>query len=144
MGNHPLLRGRSPSEAVTRIKSFTGQSLSVPEGATALLKLSTTAAEAPSPDDLEAANEAVLNPAAPTGPLSAHSRAVTGRAQGLVMAFGKGRVVMLGEAAMLSAQIIKFTEGDHPTEMKVGMNVPGNDDRQFALNVLHWLSGLLK
>jgi hypothetical protein len=23
-------------------------------------------------------------------------------------------------------------------------DVPGNDDRQFALNVLHWLSGLLK
>jgi hypothetical protein len=28
--------------------------------------------------------------------------------------------------------------------MKIGMNVPGNDDRQLALNVLHWLSGLLK
>jgi len=23
------------------------------------------------------------------------------------------------------------------------MNVSGNDDRQFALNVLHWLTGLL-
>jgi hypothetical protein len=24
------------------------------------------------------------------------------------------------------------------------MNVPGYDDRQFALNIMHWLSGLLK
>ncbi len=29
-------------------------------------------------------------------------------------------------------------------ETRFGMNVPGNDDRQFALNALHWLSGLLK
>jgi hypothetical protein len=27
---------------------------------------------------------------------------------------------------------------------KMGMDVPGNDDRQYVLNVLHWLSGLLK
>jgi hypothetical protein len=24
------------------------------------------------------------------------------------------------------------------------MNVPGIDNRQFALNILHWLSGLLE
>jgi hypothetical protein len=24
----------------------------------------------------------------------------------------------------------------------MGMNAPGSDDRQFALNVLHWLSAL--
>jgi len=27
--------------------------------------------------------------------------------------------------------------------MTIGMNTAGNDDRQFALNVFHWLSGLL-
>jgi hypothetical protein len=26
--------------------------------------------------------------------------------------------------------------------MRMGMNVPGSDDQQFALNVLHWLSRL--
>jgi hypothetical protein len=26
----------------------------------------------------------------------------------------------------------------------VGMNVPGNDNKQYVLNVMHWLSGLLK
>jgi len=58
-----------------------------------------------------------------------------GRAQGVALQFGSGRVVVLGEAAMLTAQI----GGDgHP----FGMNVPGNDDRQLALNILHWLSRL--
>ena len=60
------------------------------------------------------------------------------------MTFGKGRVVVLGEAALFSAQIIRFADGNQQRETKFGMNVPGNDDRQFALNVLHWLSGLLK
>ena len=60
------------------------------------------------------------------------------------MTFGKGRVVVLGEAALFSAQVITLPDGDRQKVMKVGMNVPGYDDRQFALNVLHWLSGLLK
>jgi hypothetical protein len=61
-----------------------------------------------------------------------------GRAQALAFKFGKGRVVVQGEAAMLSAQI------SGPEKSKMGMNVPGNDNRQYALNVMHWLSGLLK
>ncbi len=38
---------------------------------------------------------------------------------------------------MFSAQILKRTVGE---SMRFGMNAPGNDDRQFALNILHWLS----
>jgi hypothetical protein len=53
------------------------------------------------------------------------------------MTFGKGRVVVLGEAGMLSAQMIRYPDG---REMRFGMNMPGNDNRQFALNVAHWLS----
>jgi len=60
------------------------------------------------------------------------------RAQGLAMKFGKGRVIILGEAAMLSAQITG------PNGMRFGMNLPGIDNRQLALNIMHWLSGLLK
>ena len=65
---------------------------------------------------------------------------MAGRAQAIAMKFGKGRVVMLGEAAMLSAQV-----GSGGKESsKFGMNVPGIDNRQLALNIMHWLSGLLK
>ena len=44
-------------------------------------------------------------------------------------------VISSSEAAMLTAQI--------DNGKKFGMNIPGNDDRQFALNIMHWLSGLL-
>ncbi|MGP0065576.1 MAG: twin-arginine translocation signal domain-containing protein [Isosphaeraceae bacterium] len=56
-----------------------------------------------------------------------------GRAQGLAFAFGKGRVVVLGEAAQIAG-----------AGRQMGMNVPGIDNRQMALNILHWLSGLLE
>ena len=58
------------------------------------------------------------------------------------MPFGAGRIVVLGEAALLSAQIIRYTD-PKPHDAKIGMNTSGNDDRQFALNILHWLSRLL-
>ena len=60
-----------------------------------------------------------------------------GRAQGVAFRLGKGRVVVMGEAAELSAQVIGSGE-------KFGMNVPGLDNRQMALNIMHWLSGLLE
>jgi hypothetical protein len=53
------------------------------------------------------------------------------------MEFGRGRLVITGEAAMFSAQVMH--RGWRP-DFKFGMNAPGNDDRQFALNALHWLS----
>ena len=51
-----------------------------------------------------------------------------GRAQAVALKFGKGRVLVQGEAAMLSAQI------SGPDKRTMGMNVPGNDNRQYALN----------
>src|SRR5204862_72802 len=60
-----------------------------------------------------------------------------GRAQGIALVYGKGRVVVLTEAAMLTAQVAA-------RGFRFGMNVPGIDNRQLALNILHWLSGLLK
>ena len=59
-----------------------------------------------------------------------------GRAQGIAFKFGKGRVVVLGEAAMMSAQLAG------PEKRRMGMNMPGSDNRQLALNIMHWLSGL--
>jgi S1-C subfamily serine protease len=116
IGDHPILTGRDGSERIDRVLTFAGQSLKGPEGAVALLKLSPSAVDQP-------------GPAVPgrTGP-------GTGRAQGLAFTLGKGNVVVLGEAAMLSAQI----SGRQGAPM--GMNVPGTDNRQFALNIMHWLS----
>ncbi len=112
---HPITSGRDKRERVARIETFTGQSLKVPSGGSALLKLSDKAYDVTpeNPDGLSAA----------------------GRAQAIALKYGKGRIVVLGEAAMLTAQ----KEGG----LRFGMNREGNDNRQLALNIMHWLSGLI-
>ena len=119
LGSHPITEGREQNERLNRVQSFTGQSLKGPADSVAILKLADTAKDSPNRDPNEAVSAA-------------------GRAQALAFKFGKGRVVVQGEAAMLSAQIAG------PEKFKMGMNVPGNDNKQYALNVMHWLSGLLK
>ncbi len=118
LGDHPILTGRDGSERIDRVLTFAGQSLKGPSGSVALLKFSQFAVDQP-------------RPAIPgrNGPAA-------GRAQGLAFALGRGRVVVLGEAAMLSAQV----NGRQGARM--GMNVPGTDNRQFALNLMHWLAGV--
>ena len=59
-----------------------------------------------------------------------------GKTQGVAFSLGKGRVVVMGEAAELSAQVFG-------QDGKMGMNVPGIDNRQMALNIMHWLRRLL-
>jgi hypothetical protein len=117
LGDHPITRGRERSELINGVVSFTGQSLKGPAGSTELLKLSNAAFD-------------VIDPG---NPQKAKTMSAAGRAQAIAMPFGKGRVVVFGEAAMLSAQNTNF-----------GMNYPGTDNRQLVLNVMHWLSGLLK
>jgi hypothetical protein len=119
VGDHPITRGRSEAERVNRVRTFTGQGLKGPIGSTPLLIFARTAT--------------VGNPQKPVS--------ASGQSQGLALKFGKGRVVVLGEAAQLSAQLTGIAERN-PRNM-MGMNAPGSDNRQFALNILHWLSGLL-
>lgn len=117
--DHPITRGRSEDERVKMIMTFAGQSLKGPDGAETFLKLSATAVDAPLVEGGK--------------PVSAADRA-----QGIAFRAGKGRVVVLGDASMLTAQFEGFDK------MPLGMNVPNNDNRQLALNIMHWLSGILK
>jgi hypothetical protein len=129
LADHPITRG------VTRVVTFTGQSLSVPPGATALLKFDTAyeSSAADVPADL-----AAFRQGKPT-----KARRLTNRAQAVAFEYGKGRVVMTGEAAMFSAQVIRFTDAQgRAAEDKMGMNLAGNDNQTFLLNILHWLTRL--
>jgi hypothetical protein len=117
LGDHPITRGRNDSERVNRVQTFTGTSIKGPEGSIPILRLADTALDRPLGDGT---------------PVSA-----AGRAQGIAFHLGKGRVVVLGEAAELSAQVAG-------PDQKFGMNVAGLDNRQMALNIMHWLSGLLE
>jgi hypothetical protein len=119
LGPHPIVDGRNENERVNKVLSFTGQSLKGPAESSSVLKLSDTAQDSPTHEQKDMVSAA-------------------GRAQALAFKVGKGRVVVHGEAAMLSAQI------SGPEKFKMGMNFEGYDNKQYALNVMHWLSGLLK
>lgn len=164
LGDHAIMRGRDPSERIDTVQTFTGQSLTVPAGAAALLALSGTAMDRAPPTRAQAAaraeranrlrdsilaaraagdtaRDSVIVLRAPAGaPVPAELTPAAGRAQGVALAFGRGRVVVLGEAALLTAQVVDIP-GVPFTRM--GMNVPGSDDEHFALNVMHWLSRLI-
>ncbi len=117
LGRHPILDG------VTRVMTFTGQSLSVPGNATPLLLLGETAVDVhPKLISVEGTRRRYeLGDPTPA----------KGRAQALALTAGKGRVVITGEAAMLTAQV----ENGRP----FGMNVTGVDNRRFLHNLVGWL-----
>ena len=109
LGDHPILAN------VGRVMTFTGQSLKGPEGAVNLLQLPESAIEY-----------------LPTGRPNDYDSVAAGPSQGLALEVGDGRVVVLGEAAMLTAQV--------SNRIPFGMNSEDNDNQQFALNVMHWLA----
>jgi hypothetical protein len=119
LGPHPIVDGRNEKERVNKVLSFTGQSLKGPAESVSVLKLSDTAQDSPDHEQKSMVSAA-------------------GRAQALAFKVGKGRVVVHGEAAMLTAQIAGAEK------FRMGMNFGGYDNRQYALNLMHWLSGLLK
>jgi len=64
---------------------------------------------------------------------------VKGHFQGAVLPFGKGRVAVFGEAAMFSAQLTGLDR--HP----MGMNASiAKQNPQFLLNVMYWLTGVIR
>lgn len=141
LADHPVTRGRNEHERVRRIVAFTGQSLSVPPGATALMRFAPSAREVDSYANIDRALSS-LGSGSENSTVAGHLRPITGRAQGVALVFGKGRVIVMGEAAMFSAQVLKSNQAGKPP-LRFGMNTPGNDDRQFALNAIHWLSGAI-
>jgi hypothetical protein len=113
LADHPITDGHNPLEWVDKVVTFTGQSLSVPPGAVAILRMDA--------DSYDWQSRSIRHSA-------------RGHAQCVALTPGNGRVVVLGEAAVLSAQV-------DPLGIKIGMNRADNDDRQFALNIVRWLAG---
>lgn len=112
-----LTNGSGDAERVNRVLVFGGQSLKGPQGSDAFLKLADTAV-----DEIAAPGK---------------NASAAGRAQGIAYRAGKGRVIVVGDATMLSAQL---TGSDN---QPIGMNVDNTDNRKLALNIMHWLSGML-
>lgn len=139
LGDHPVFRGRTPEERVDAVRTFTGQSLRGPAGSTVLLHLTEGAREAADVRTLQQIHQrldAGEDAATVFGELSRPALP----AQGLAFDHGAGRVVVLGEAGMLTAQMVRYDDGREP--FRFGLHTEGHDDQQFALNILHWLSRL--
>ena len=84
LGDHPIIRGRDDSEQVNKIQTFTGTSLKGPGGAS-------PSSNWPTPPSI---TRSTMRRRFGHQPRSGHR-----------LCFGKGRVVVLGEAAELSAQV---------------------------------------
>lgn len=119
--------GRNPDERVEFVTTFLGQAfrldpmidaeplLIFPEGSTLLLP------------------EVAFEFSASTPQIPAASLL-----QGAIVRHGRGRVAVLGEAAMLSAKLAG------PDRIPVGMNAPNAPwNARFAINLVRWLSGAL-
>jgi hypothetical protein len=131
LGEHPITNGRNVRERVERVLTFTGQSVRGPEDATAFLRLADSARDArPTAPQVERDGGDVRVSMTYGAPVSA-----AGWAQGVALRFGRGRVVVLAETGMLRAYVDR-------NGAAIGMNRPGYDNRQLALNIMHWLSHL--
>ncbi|MFN7127850.1 MAG: DUF4350 domain-containing protein [Brevundimonas sp.] len=142
LGDHPIIAGREGGEGVQVVKTFTGQSLKGPEGSTVLLAMSDDAFEAPDLATLQIIRQR-LRAGEDVGVVTAELARLALPAQGLAFPFGQGRVVVLGEAGMLTAQIVRFSDQPSREPSRFGLNTDGHDDQQFALNLMHWLSRLI-
>jgi hypothetical protein len=130
--NHSITRGRDATERVNRVVVYGGQSLLGPKGSRIFLKLSATAR------DLTALSELEKVPAGQEEKALSLGVSVAGRAHGIFFKFGQGRVMMTGEAGMFTAQLYG------PKKLPFGgLSHPEADNRQLALNIMHWLSRLL-
>ncbi|MGB3080224.1 MAG: DUF4350 domain-containing protein [Saprospiraceae bacterium] len=122
----PVTLGRDSSERVKQIVTFTGQGFKIPRDATSILTF----------DE----NYTCLMPdTAWVFPESTPRINIKGWSQGAYLKYGKGRVVLFGEAAMFTAQL----SGELQT--KVGMNSDKSPENfKLLLNIVHWLDGKLE
>jgi hypothetical protein len=123
---HAITAGRNGDEHIDSVATFWGQAFQrIDERVEELLVF------APGVVSLNPDTAWRFSDRTPTVP-------VDGWLQGAALRFGAGRVVILGEAGMLSAQLT----GER--RVPVGMNARvASQNAQFTINVLRWLAGLL-
>ena len=117
--------GRGPGEAVSAVRTFTGSAFHAPAAARPIIVF---------PPAFK------IHDCGLPCPAGVPEHDAGGYLQGAVIVEGKGRVAVFGEAAMFSAQVIPSTT----PPFHFGFNAPGAEqNKQFILNLLHWLAGVL-
>lgn len=121
-----ITEGRNEKETVEQVASFTGQGFKIPRGATPILIFGENFVNL-LPDTAWVFDEKTT---------SFNAR---GWSQGACTTYGKGKVVIFGEAAMFTAQLAG------PNQIKAGMNNEvAPENYQLLLNIIHWLDGKLE
>ena len=119
LGTHPILRGRG-AEPIRWVVTFTGHAFHPSARVRPLLVFGPRAVAG-----IDRADAALF----PVG----------GWLQAGALELGSGRAVVLGEAAMCTAQV------GGPRRIRNGMNVPeAPDNPRFCLNVIRWLTRILE
>jgi len=116
LADHPITRGRNQDERLEKVAVFGGLSLTGPKESSNLLRVSTSAGN------------------------TVDTGEGLGTSQALALTVGRGRLVITADCSMWTAQLVTF-EGK---EFQYGMAREDFDNRQFALNVVRWLSGNIK
>lgn len=117
LGRHAVTVG------IDELATFTGSAFTAPSGAVPILTL---------PAGSKAARPGAEGKLARDG----SGVDVGGQLQGAVMDYGRGRLAVFGEAGMFSAQVAG------PSGFRMGFNNPrAPRNKQFALNLVRWLSG---
>ncbi len=120
-----ITTGRDSSETIYSIPNTEGQAITIPDDAHSILMFDNNAMML-MPDTAWVFHS--------TTPLIN----IAGWSQAAYKQYGKGRVVVCGEASMFSAQI------GEPGKRKMGMNrFDAPDNYKLLLNIIHWLDGKL-
>jgi len=123
LADNILTNGRNNAEQVDSIWSFTGQAFTIPEEAATVLTF----------------NERYLLLLTDTAWVFNERtvfKPIEGWSQLAFKEYGRGRVVMAGEAAMFTAQLAG------PQQFRAGMNSPfAARNYRLLLNIIHWLDG---
>jgi len=125
---HAILDGRSSKEFIDSIVTFTGQSAQVTQAWDRLISFG--------PNAIRSINsaETITEP----NERAQLTFSIAGWSHGATRKLGLGRIVFLGEAAMCTAQLTGSNQ------FKMGINNQwANQNAQFCLNVVHWLTGFI-
>lgn len=121
-----ITNGRNANESVNKVVTFTGQAFKTPAEATTILRFDKRYLL------LETDTAWVFDSRTRYTPIE-------GWAQGAYMKYGRGRLVMFGEAAMFTAQLAG------PAKAKIGMNSDyAEENYKLLLNIIHWLDRKIK
>lgn len=126
LSDNIITSGRGSGEKVDTIATFTGQAFPVPDGAGSILQFGDN-------------YQLMLSDTAWVFDATTKYTKIKGWSQAAFRTYGKGKVVVCGEAAMFTAQLAG------PQKMPAGMNSPvAKENYRLLLNIMHWLDGLIK